>query len=383
LNADVRSGSPLRRAGAVLVGIGLAFVALSQAAGAPLQHSFSKSRPVVWVSVAAGDPSRVWVETATGGLLSSDGGRTFKVPRPASGFRSAQVAQATLLADGKTLVAMPTLWSAQRFSPPRWSGDGGATWHDGALHGADAHYDFPVKAGFVGEYPVTADPVDARTAWFCQGNLYLTRDAGRTWAAASPRFKRPWHCAALAISPGKAHTMLLLAQSQSKNPRRVPGKLLRSSDGGTTWHSVKAPRFPHLDYNGHALAFDPARPSTALMIGANGTALGALYRSVDAGLHWKRVRPGGKLRGVVVDQFAFAADGSALALARIGGRQSAAFASPDAGGHWSIAPSPRLGSRSPAIYASPLAASGTTFLLGTNRRGFWRLAPGARRWVAP
>jgi hypothetical protein len=33
------------------------------------------------------------------------------------------------------------------------------------------------------------------------------------------------------------------------------------------------------------------------------------------------------------------------------------------------------------VYASPLAASGTTFLLGTNGRGFWRLPPGAQRWV--
>ena len=36
---------------------------------------------------------------------------------------------------------------------------------------------------------------------------------------------------------------------------------------------------------------------------------------------WKRVRPAGKLRGAVVDEFAFASDGRALALVRIGDRQ--------------------------------------------------------------
>ena len=375
---------PLRRVSVpVLVGVVLASVALSQVVAAPLAGSFGKRRPVVWISVAAGQPDRVWVETASGGSLSDDGGRTFRAPLSTSAFRRAQVAQATLLADGRTLLAMPTIWSASQFSPPRWSADDGVTWQPGTLHGSDAHYDFGAHPGFIGEYPVTADPVDPRTAWFCQGNLSVTHDAGRTWAVASPRFKRPWHCAALAIAPGKAHTLLLLVQSKGSNPKRVPGKLLRSADGGATWHSVKAPRSPQLAYNGHALAFDPVRPSTALMIGARGKALGALYRTTDAGLHWKRVQPGGKLPGAVVDQFAFAADGRVLALLRIGDRQRLALVSSDGGAHWAGVPLLKLGTKSPAVYASPLAASGTTFVLGTNKRGFWRLTPGARRWVAP
>jgi photosystem II stability/assembly factor-like uncharacterized protein len=295
------------------------------------------------------------------------------------------VAQATLLADGKILLAMPTVWSAAAFSPPRWSGDGGVTWQAGTLRGTDAHYDFGARPGFVGEYPVTADPTDARTAWFCQGNLYVTHDAGRTWAVAAPRFKRPWHCGALAIAPGKQHTLILLAQStagSATNARRVDGKLLRSVDGGLTWVPLNAPRYPQLDYNGHTLAFDPAHPSTVLMIAANGAKLGALYRSSDSGQTWKRVRPAGALRGAVVDQFAFAAEGRALALVRLGERQRATFASLDGGAHWSAAPSLTLDTKSPPVYASPLAASGSTFLLGTNRRGFWRLAPDARRWAS-
>src|SRR4029077_20609186 len=103
----------------------------------PLAGSFSKSRPVVWISVAAGQPQRVWVETASGGSLSDDGGRTFRATLSTSAFRRAQVAQATLLADGKTLVVVPTVWSAAQFSPPRWSGDDGVTWQPGVLHGAD------------------------------------------------------------------------------------------------------------------------------------------------------------------------------------------------------------------------------------------------------
>jgi photosystem II stability/assembly factor-like uncharacterized protein len=365
----------------VLAGAALAVV-LSTAAAAPPSGSFSPSKPVNWISVAAGQPLRVWVENVDGGWLSSDGGRTFAAPLSTSAFRRAQVAQATLLADGKTLLGMPTVWSTQQFTPPRWSADGGVTWRPGTLSGTDAHFDFGGNLLFVGESPVTADPGDARTAWFCQGNLYVTHDAGRSWSVATPRFKRPWHCSALAIAAGNPHTLLLLAQS-GRNAKRTPGRLLRSINGGATWLRVKAPHYPQLDYNGHALAFDPAKPSTALMIAANGSALGALYHSPDSGLHWKRVRPAGSLRGAVVDQFAFASDGRALAIVRIKGRQNLMFSSSDGGLHWSAAPALKLDTRSPPVYASPLAASGTSFLLGTSKSGFWRLATDARRWARP
>jgi photosystem II stability/assembly factor-like uncharacterized protein len=366
----------------VLAGVAIAAVS-SASAAAPLSGSFSQSKPVNWISVAPGQPGRIWVENAAGGWLSDDAGRSFRAPASTSTFRRAQVAQATLLADGRTLIGMPTVWSSQQFSPPHWSADDGVTWQAGALRGSDAHFEFGDNPTFVGESPVTADPVDAHTAWFCQGNLYVTHDAGRTWAVASPRFRRPWHCAAMAIATGKAHTLLLLSQSTGENAKRVPGRLLRSVDGGATWRRVRAPRYPQLDYNGHTIAFDPAKPSTALMIGVHDGTLGTLYRTIDAGRSWKRVRPAGTLRGAVVDQFAFASDGRVLALVRIGDRQNVTFTSLDGGLHWVPAPSLTLDTKSPPVYASPLAASGRTFLLGTNRRGFWRLEPDAPRWTRP
>jgi photosystem II stability/assembly factor-like uncharacterized protein len=355
---------------------------LPAASAQPPAAAFRPARPVTWVSVAAGQPARVWAETAAGGWLSTDGGRTFRAPLSTGAFRRAQVAQATLLADGRTLLGMPTVWSTQQFTPPRWSADGGATWKAASLRGRDVHYDFGRKLRFVGESPVTPDPGDPRTAWFCQGNLYVTHDAGRSWAVSKPHFRRPWHCSALAVATGSPHTLILLAQA-GRNTKRTPGKLLRSLNGGATWRRLAAPRFPKLDYSGHALVFDPARSSTALMIAAAGHASGALYRSQDSGFSWNRVRPAGSLHGAVVEEIAFTSDGRALAVVRIKGLETLMFSSFDGGLHWSIAPRLVLGTRRPPVYPSPLAASGSVFLLGTTARGFWRLGTDARRWSRP
>ena len=116
-----------------------AAAALSTASAAPLARSFSRTTPVNWISVASARPAQVWVENSAGGWLSEDGGRSFKAPLATNAFRQVQIAQATLLADGKTLIGMPTVWSSQQFSPPRYSSDGGVTWQAGALRGTDAH----------------------------------------------------------------------------------------------------------------------------------------------------------------------------------------------------------------------------------------------------
>ena len=180
-------------------------------------------------------PSQVWVETAAGGLLSSDGGRSFRAPLSTSAFQRAQVAQATLLADGKTLIAMPTVWSAQQFTPPRWSSDGGASWQAGALKGADAHYEFGNDPGFVGESPVTADPTRRAHGLVLPGQPLRRRTTpGARWAVATPRFKRPWHCAALAIARRQAAhadpARAVEGQEQQARPRQAAAQRRRRRD---------------------------------------------------------------------------------------------------------------------------------------------------------
>ena len=368
----------------MLAGLVLGAAALS-AAAAPLARDFSATRPVNWVSVAAGQPSQVWVETAAGGSLSSDGGRSFRAPLSTSAFQRAQIAQATLLADGKTLIAMPTVWSAQQFTlaalVERRRRRRGTPAHSRAPTRTTSSADAP---GFVGESPVTADPTDPRTAWFCQGNLYATHDAGRTWAVATPRFKRPWHCAALAIASGKQHTLILLVQSKAKNSKRVPGKLLRSVDGGATWKQLKAPRYPQLDYNSPRSRSIRSQPSAALMIAANGAKIGVALPLHRRGSLVEARAPGGhaarrRRRRVRVRERRARARARAhrrppARAVRVAGRRR------DTG---TSRPTLEFGAKSPAVYPSPLAASGTSFLLGTNQRGFWRLAPEAQRWAGP
>src|SRR3954453_11900730 len=94
--------------------------AATAAAAAPLARDFSAARPVNWISVAQAKPSQVWVETAAGGFLSTDGGRSFRAPLATSAFRRAQVAQATLLAAGR-----PPAAAGERRGPPVAPGGAG------------------------------------------------------------------------------------------------------------------------------------------------------------------------------------------------------------------------------------------------------------------
>ena len=282
--------------------------------------------------------------------------------------------------------AMPTVWSAQQFTPPRWSADGGATWHaGGAARGRCALRLRRRSRASSASRPVTADPADPRTAWFCQGNLYVTHDAGRTWAVATPRLKRPWHCAALAIAPGRPHTLILLVQSKAKNPKRVPGRLLRSVNGGATWQPRRRRRASRSSTTTGTRSRSTRRePSTALMIGAHGATLGALYRS-------RRRRPvtgsacGRRARCAAPSSTSSRSprDGRALALVRIGDRQQrdVRLARRRRALERSR-PSLALGAKSPADLR--LAARSERHVVPARHepRGFWRLAPGARRWGA-
>ena len=232
--------------------------------------------------------------TPPAGWLSDDGGHSFRAPLSTSAFRHAQVAQATLLADGRTLIAMPTVWSSQQFSPPRWSADGGAIWQAGALTGADAHYDFGDNPRLRRREPGDRGPGRRAHSLVLPGQplrhprrrpLLGGRDAALQAPVALRRARN---------RAGKgAHADPRSRRRRQERQARARESSCAASTAERPGTRVKAPRYPQLDYNGHALAFDPAKPSTALMIGAHGTTLGTLYRSTDAGVSWKRVRPGG------------------------------------------------------------------------------------------
>ena len=122
-----------------------------------------------------------------------------------------------------------------------------------------------------------------------------------------------------------SRTRCCCSRSPAGTPSARPARLLRSLNGGATWRSVKAPHYPQLDYNGHALAFDPAKPSTALMIAANGSALGALYRSTDAGLTGSACVPPARCAAPSSTSSPSPPTAARSRLVRIGGRQNLMF----------------------------------------------------------
>lgn len=117
------------------------------------------------------------------------------------------------------------------------------------------------------------------------GRLFLSRDAGNTWAAsAAPLPNNGLSMSWVAFDPGNSNIVYVasVAPDQTKN------HLWRSTDFGTTWTTIDstASGFPGgIPVN--TLVVDPVTPATLYA----GTHLG-VYKSTDSGSNWTRYGTG-------------------------------------------------------------------------------------------
>jgi photosystem II stability/assembly factor-like uncharacterized protein len=138
---------------------------------------------------------------------------------------------------------------------------------------------------------VARDLKTGRTLYVAVDGLGVLRslDRGRSWRRS--RGLRATNIQAIAASP-RPGTAYALAGA---------GDVLKSSDGGASWHSAWRPGETML-HEGTALAVDPRAPGT-VYVGVGGF----IIRSSDAGRTWKRVRAGlpkggsfAQIRGIAV-----------------------------------------------------------------------------------
>jgi photosystem II stability/assembly factor-like uncharacterized protein len=128
---------------------------------------------------------------------------------------------------------------------------------------------------------VVTDPRNANTVYgIGSDGVVKSLDGGRTWAEADKGVVST-SIPSLALAPGSAN--VLYAGSY--------GKIFKSTDGGRTWQAERGLGTSDID----TLAFDPAN-SHILYAAASWN--GGLFKSIDAGAHWYRVRTPFPSRGV-------------------------------------------------------------------------------------
>jgi photosystem II stability/assembly factor-like uncharacterized protein len=143
--------------------------------------------------------------------------------------------------------------------------------------------------------PVSALAEGSAVIYAAGGNAFFqSKDGGRNWRETRvfPRFSNPdisgFAVMFLRVDPYDPD-VVYLGTASTVSPGGTPpnGALLRTVDGGMTWHGIQDPWDP-LAGLGFGLvtdlAIDPHRPATLHAVKETG-----YFRSDDRGLHWSRV----------------------------------------------------------------------------------------------
>lgn len=156
------------------------------------------------------------------------------------------------------------------------SADGGLSWID-------------TQSGIGCLSAIVIDPQNTGTvyagSWF-NGGVNKSTDEGRTWTVISSGLPPatnfgPW-VNALAIDPRNSGTLFAGAN-----------RVFKSIDGGANWVAMNSPGLPNLPFPSvTALAVDPQTPSTVYAAIAPEYGADGLWKSVDGGANWQKVRPG-------------------------------------------------------------------------------------------
>ena len=155
---------------------------------------------------------------------------------------------------------------------------------------------------------ITLDPSNSQTVWLGTGEnvggrhvgighgVYLSRDGGKTWA--NKGLKKSEHISKIIVHPTDSNTLWVAAQGPLWSSGGERG-LYKSIDGGNTWNQtmdidewtgvtdlVIDPRDPNVLY---AASWQRHRNVAAYVGGGPGT---ALYKSVDGGESWQKLKTG-------------------------------------------------------------------------------------------
>lgn len=111
------------------------------------------------------------------------------------------------------------------------------------------------------------------------GQMFESRDAGRTWKPTSHFGKRDDYVLDhIVFDPSDPNTIYVAAWSVEE----TNGDLFRSTDGGRTWNAIEAMKGKSI----RAFTLAEKNPKI-LVVGA----LDGVFRSIDRGSHWSKITP--------------------------------------------------------------------------------------------
>src|SRR5258708_6395403 len=199
---------------------------------------------------------------------------------------------------------------------------------------------------------VTLDPKNPATVWGGTGEnnsqrsvsygdgIYRSDDGGRTWRNLG--LKTSEHIARIVIDPRDSNVVFVASQGPLWAPGGERG-IFKTSDGGKTWKNGLT-----ISENTGAtdLAIDPSNPNSMLAASyqrrrhqwtlIDGGPESAIYKSDDAGEHWRRIRSGLPMGDLGRIGLTYSPAQSHLVYAKIEApnNQSAVYRSIDGGESW-------------------------------------------------
>lgn len=171
--------------------------------------------------------------------------------------------------------------------------------------------------------------------------VYKSTDAGRTWTNIG--LKDSQHIATIIISPTDPNNVYVAAVGHAFGPNKERG-IFHTTDGGHTWQNIlyvddktgatdlqADPKNPQIMF---AAMYQVRRTAYAMMSGGPGS---GLYKSTDAGAHWRKLEGHG-LPGGILGRIGIAISGanSNRVYAIIEAKENAIYSSDDGGENWKM-----------------------------------------------
>ena len=253
----------------------------------------------------------VWAGSMSGPYVSTDGGVNWKQKRAGmpggSGFGYSVPIEKILFdpRDDKHLLAFGG--SSRHWDPvikdAHWgvvweSRDSGENWTRlttltslGSSNAPDAKGENINFAGFAGNDPETL------FAMTDGGSLYTSKDGGKTWRPIYLYGVPRAEIGRVALHPTDKKTLWITIDNylSPDGETRVPGRVLKSTDGGLTWENsskglgqVVSGKDPNTTSHYRALAVSPKNPNV-LYTNDYAYSTGTTYRSDDGGESWRAV----------------------------------------------------------------------------------------------